>query len=85
MKRLIFRRLLIFLPMVWLLAALAFILVAQGWGYAWVWPIGLAAGGSLIWHASVYDVSKNIEFKYPRRSSRMFIRCNNASRSPWRA
>jgi hypothetical protein len=39
---------------------LAFILVAQGWGYAWVWPIGLATAGSLIWHASVYDVSKNI-------------------------
>ena len=39
---------------------LGFFLVAQGWGYGLVWPIGWAAAGSLIWHASVYDASKNV-------------------------
>ncbi|RLB52733.1 MAG: hypothetical protein DRI90_21885, partial [Deltaproteobacteria bacterium] len=39
---------------------MAFLLVARGWGWGWVWAIGLPTAASLIWHASVYDVSKNI-------------------------
>lgn len=39
---------------------MAFYLLAQGYGAAVIWPVGLCAGGSLIWHASQYDVNKNI-------------------------
>ncbi|HZO13304.1 MAG TPA: CDP-alcohol phosphatidyltransferase family protein [Polyangiaceae bacterium] len=39
---------------------MAFYLLSQGYGHAWVWPLGWATAISLIWHASQYDVSKNI-------------------------
>jgi hypothetical protein len=39
---------------------MAFFLLENGYGAIWIWPIGLATGASLIWHASVYDVNKNI-------------------------
>jgi hypothetical protein len=39
---------------------LAFLLASFGYSYWWVWPIGWAAGGSLLWHAQIYDVQKNV-------------------------
>jgi hypothetical protein len=37
-----------------------YMLVAEHWPHVWVWPLGLAAGGSLAWHVVQYDVIKNI-------------------------
>jgi hypothetical protein len=39
---------------------MAFYLLGQGFTAPWIWPIGLAAGGSLLWHASQYDAGKNV-------------------------
>ncbi len=39
---------------------MAFFLVHAGFPYRLVWPIGWAAAASLIWHAQIYDVQKNI-------------------------
>jgi hypothetical protein len=40
---------------------MAFYLMGAAEQSAWlIWPIGWAAGGSLIWHAQLYDVGKNI-------------------------
>jgi phosphatidylglycerophosphate synthase len=39
---------------------MAFFLLAQGYPHVLVWPLGWATAASLIWHASEYDVSKNI-------------------------
>ena len=39
---------------------LAFTLLARGFSVFHIWPIGAVTGASLIWHASEYDVSKNI-------------------------
>jgi phosphatidylglycerophosphate synthase len=35
-------------------------LLEVGYGHAWVWPLGWAAALSLIWHANLYDVGKNV-------------------------
>ena len=40
--------------------ATVFVLLYAGYGHAWVWPIGWAAGLSLLWHSQLYDVSKNL-------------------------
>ncbi|MBM4373612.1 MAG: CDP-alcohol phosphatidyltransferase family protein [Deltaproteobacteria bacterium] len=39
---------------------LAFYLVRQGYTYGTVWPLGWLAALSLLWHAGVYDVHKNV-------------------------
>jgi hypothetical protein len=39
---------------------MVFYLLSQGFTHLWVWPLGWATAFSLIWHASQYDVSKNI-------------------------
>ncbi len=39
---------------------MAFFLVGRGEPYAWVWPLGWATAISLIWHAGMYDQTKNI-------------------------
>lgn len=39
---------------------LAFTLLARGYSFFHIWPIGAVTAASLIWHASEYDVSKNI-------------------------
>ena len=40
--------------------ATVFVLLHAGYGHAWVWPIGWAAGLSLLWHSQLYDVTKNL-------------------------
>lgn len=40
--------------------ATVFVLLNAGYGHAWVWPIGWAAGLSLLWHSQLYDVGKNL-------------------------
>ncbi len=39
---------------------MVFFLLAQGYAHAFVWPLGLASAMSLLWHAQVYDVMKNV-------------------------
>lgn len=39
---------------------MAFFLLASGESAWLIWPIGLAAGGSLLWHAQLYDIGKNV-------------------------
>jgi len=40
--------------------AMLWVLFDAGYGHAVIWPIGWAAGLSLLWHAQLYDVSKNL-------------------------
>lgn len=39
---------------------IAFFLLSKGFAHAYVWPLGWGAALSLIWHASTYDVTKNV-------------------------
>ena len=39
---------------------MAFVLIAHGYPPGWVWSTAWAAGLSLMWHCSLYDVGKNV-------------------------
>jgi hypothetical protein len=39
---------------------MAFYLLGHGYSALHIWPIGLATGASLMWHASLYDAAKNV-------------------------